>query len=321
MKAVIRIVSALALSTVVASCGRPTSEPGAPAPAAAEGQEPASAQSLVLSDEQREQAGIERQALQMATIADALTGPATVLGREVVAQSLAELTMTQASAEQSAAALKRIEGLRTTPGALGDDVLDTARRQASVDAAQRDLARRKLAAQFGDGALKLESRQWEALADGRLKLLRVVIPDGESAPRVPRSLRFVALDSAMAAPAWRSTAVWSAPAESGVPGLSLFAVVAAADLAEGARVLARWDAQGTVTGPVVPAAAVVMHGGELWCFIESTPGHYERKRVSADHPTADGYVQVTGYQAGESVVLRGAGLLLAREFGAAEGDP
>jgi hypothetical protein len=64
-----------------------------------------------------------------------------------------------------------------------------------------------------------------------------------------------------------------------------------------------------------------MHGGELWCFIESTPGHYERKRVSADHPTADGYAQVTGYQAGESVVLRGAGLLLAREFGAAEVAP
>jgi hypothetical protein len=69
MKAVIRIMSALALSTVVASCGRPTSEPVAPAPAAAEGQEPASAQSLVLSEEQREQAGIERHALQMATIA------------------------------------------------------------------------------------------------------------------------------------------------------------------------------------------------------------------------------------------------------------
>ena len=220
MKTMTRIMSVWALSGLMVSCesqgpdaATPTAEP-APAP------EHASPSAITLSTQERERAGIEVQPLKAEVAADVLTGQATVLGRDVFAQSLAELRMTEATAVQSTAALKRFDGLRSTPGAVGEDVLDNARRQASVDASQRELARRKLLAQFGDGAARLNATQWEALAEGRLKLLRIVVPEVTVSAEPPPSLSLVPLEGGDPKQRWQTKSVWPAPAESGVPGYS-----------------------------------------------------------------------------------------------------
>jgi len=321
MKTMTRIMSVWALSGLMVSCesqgpdaATPTAEP-APAP------EHASPSAITLSTQERERAGIEVQPLKAEVAADVLTGQATVLGRDVFAQSLAELRMTEATAVQSTAALKRFDGLRSTPGAVGEDVLDNARRQASVDASQRELARRKLLAQFGDGAARLNATQWEALAEGRLKLLRIVVPEVTVSAEPPPSLSLVPLEGGDPKQRWQTKSVWPAPAESGVPGSSFFAVVDARELAEGARVLAQWSKRSSLSGVLIPTAAAVMHDGHLWCFVGSASDAFVRRQVNDAHPTPNGYVQTDGYQAGELVVVRGAGLLLAREFGAVEDQP
>jgi hypothetical protein len=321
MKTMTRIMSVWALSGLMVSCGSHGPDAATSTAESARAPEHESPSAIKLSAQERERAGIEVKPLKAEVAADVLTGQAIVLGREMFAQSLAELHMTEATAVQSAATLKRFEGLRSTPGAVGEDVLENARRQAAVDASQRELARRKLLAQFGDGAARLNAAQWEALAEGRLKLLRIVIPEMTVSAEPTPSFWLVPFEGGNPKQRWQTKSVWPAPAESGVPGSSFFAVVDSRELAEGARVLAEWSRPGSLSGVLIPTAAVVMHDGHLWCFVGSASDAFVRRPVNDAHPTPNGYVQMDGYQAGDLVVVRGAGLLLAREFGAVEDQP
>ncbi|MCC7257896.1 MAG: hypothetical protein IT486_05960 [Gammaproteobacteria bacterium] len=314
MKRLRAILGACSVTLWLVSCGSRV-----PA-AVSEGQSGQSGPAA-LTPEQQLLAGIELRPLQAAPVSDVVTGQATVLGHDGVAQGVADIRTSEATAAQSAAALRRIEGLRNTPGALGEDALEIARRQAAVDGVQRDLARRRFDAQYGEGARRLIPAQWDALAEGRRKLLRIVMPEGSPLPTRFDPLRFAPLDGRVAHAPWRATAVWRGPSEGGIPGLSLLAVVDGTELAEGSRLLALMERRPAVTGVLVPQSAVVMHDGKLWCFVGAPHGQYTRRAVVTDHPTTAGYVQLEGFAAGEPVVVRGAGLLLAREFGTAEEEP
>ena len=89
----------------------------------------------------------------------------------------------------------------------------------------------------------------------------------------------------------------------------------------GERLIASVATGPEVSGSVVPSSAVVLSGGEAWCYVRSrttcsrggasiSDGHCRRatSRRRASTP-------------GEHVVVAGAGLLLAREIGGgAEAD-
>ena len=324
MKQFVRVLGACGLSICLAACG---ARGGASSPSTAESPESpgkppqADASAKTLSVEQQSLAGIELRPLAAARISNLVRGQATVLGHDTIAQAVADVRGTEATAAQSAAALKRIQGLQSTRGALGEDALEIARRQAAVDIAQRDLARRRTAAQFGAGSSRLSAAQWEALADGRLKLIRVVIPVDTPIPSDAKALRFVPLDGSRPESASRASMTWLAPAEGGIPGVSMLALVEGNGLAEGARMLAEIDQATAAIGVLLPQAAVVMHEGKLWCFVDTGAGEFTRRAVDERHPSAQGFVQEAGFKAGERVVVRGAGLLLAREFGTAEDAP
>lgn len=330
MRRFLRILGACCAGLWLASCGSRGAEGAGPSTSGIEAGAPASSNPEArakdpedgrLSAEQVALAGIEVQPLVPAPVTDVVTGQATVIGHDVIAQGIAEIRTTEATAAQSAAALKRIEGLRGTKGALGEDALEIARRQATVDRLQHSLARRRFDAQYGEGSHRMDAAHWNALAEGRIKLLRVVMPEGTLTPERPARLRFVSLYRRDARDTWRAMAMWRAPAEGGIPGVSLLAAVRAPDLAEGSRVLSQLERDTTATGVLVPGAAVVMHDGKLWCFIQVRSGQFERRLVAEDHATEAGFVQTGEFKAGESVVVRGAGILLAREFGTAEQEP
>ena len=89
----------------------------------------------------------------------------------------------------------------------------------------------------------------------------------------------------------------------------------------GERLIASVATGPEVSGSVVPSSAVVLSGGEAWCYIEESNDVLARRRVDLGRPVPQGYFQASGFTPGEHVVVAGAGLLLAREIGGgAEAD-
>ena len=253
------------------------------------------------------------------TLRDEVQGQAQVLSHEALAQLLADVAGAHSAVQQSSATLQRTLQLAPTAGALGADVLEQAQRQARADALQLQLAQRRLSAQFGGISAALNATQLDAIADGRNKLLHVVLP---TAPRSGTSigLRFVTLDNGGQPGGWRAVSQWPAPVADGVSGLSLYAVVTGGQLTEGSRLVALAETGSVGKAVRVPGAAVVVHDGESWCYVQTGEGQYQRRRVDTLHPQGDGYAVAEGLRVGDSVVVQGAGLLLAREFGQEAGE-
>jgi hypothetical protein len=117
-------------------------------------------------------------------------------------------------------------------------------------------------------------------------------------------------------------AFWSAPTgNSAMPGVSYFALIpSSAGLRVGDRARASAGTADATKGVLVPAAAIVLKGGAVWCFIEIAPGKYERRAVDLSRPAGEGYIVTNGLNAGDKAVVSGAALLLAREAVAEDTD-
>jgi hypothetical protein len=271
---------------------------------------------LVLKPEEVAKLGIETTLAMASTFTPEGAGYALVIGRETLAQGVAEVATADAASRQSRAALGRLQGLAGTPGALPTETLETAQRQASADAVALSLAQRKLSVTIGDNpAWKsgVSEPTLNALASGRLKLIRVTFPLGVVSGGAPHTLRLARLDPASAAQGWTTREVWNAPADATVPGRSFFALLNSNDVGEGERLQA-WAPVGTATpGVLVPAAAVVISEGQYWCYIQRAPGHFERVEVDASRSVAEGYQVTERVAAGDAIVTAAAALLLARE--------
>lgn len=274
-------------------------------------------QGVQLKPEQIEHLGIAVRSAQAATVVPEVQGYGVVVSHDGIALAVAEVATASASERQSRAALERARHLAGTDGALSADVLESAEHQAAVDAAGLALAQRRLSATLGaqdpwsGGG---HEQELNALAAGQLQLVRATFPLGSWGGAVPASLRIAHLDPDPLAPSWRSTRLWSAPADASVPGRSFFALLAGARFSEGERVQVWAPAGAAVSGVLVPAAAIVINGGSYWCYVQKDDGAFLRVAVDTSLPTQGGYVVTAGVAAGERIVTAAAGLLLAREL-------
>ena len=190
-----------------------------------------------------------------------------------------------------------------------------AQRQAGTDEAALALAVRKASALLG------ERPPWAAqggelldkLASGHAKLVRVTFPLGAAPGATPRRLRLSRMDGPTAAEQWTVQTVWDAPADPAVPGRSYFAALEQNPPAEGERLLAYAPLGASEAGVLIPAAAVVLSDGKYWCYTEDKPGTYVREAVDIGQPSGEGYFVKDGLKPGDRVVVKAAGLLLARE--------
>jgi hypothetical protein len=274
-----------------------------------------------LSDEQLSLMGLKTEAITATTVQEQLQGQAQVMSHDLLAQLLADIAVAEAAASQSSVALQRVQSLAPTPGTLGADVLEQALRQSRVDAVQLQLTQRKLSAEFGVLPWRAGDKQLEALASGRNKLLQVLLPGALPAGKAVSGLQFVSLDATSADRGLRALQHWAAPVSGGSIGISLYAVVEGSALAEGAHLVALVDAGRQVAGLELPASAVVVHEGESWCYVQTAPGQFQRRKVDTSHPHQKGYALLAGFTVGEQVVTQGAGLLLSREFGQEAVEP
>lgn len=290
------------------------------APLAAADDQPAgeaSAAGIELKADEIERMGIVTTAAKPIMHIPQASGFGTVIAHETIAQAVADLATAAAIERQSRSALARAQKLAGTPGAMPVESLETAERQAQVDQAGLLLAQRRLSTALGQNPPwkdQAASPQLAALAAGSAKLVRVTFPLGTLGTSIPATLRLTRINATPGAKSWESRSVWSAPADSSIPGRSFFALLKADEVGEGERLLA-WAPVGTAeSGVEIPAAAAVINGGKYWFYVEEKPSEFVRTELDTSMPTAAGYFVKSGVSAGDRIVTSAAGQLLAREL-------
>jgi multidrug efflux system membrane fusion protein len=68
------------------------------------------------------------------------------------------------------------------------------------------------------------------------------------------------------------------------------------------------------SGIVIPQAAVVRTGGKAYVYLQTGPSKFERRQVSLDQPTAEGYIVTSAFAVGDRIVTIGAQSVLSEEF-------
>jgi hypothetical protein len=300
------------LVALLAACGQGSSEDDS----AAVGHEQPEL-GVALDADQRDKLGVEIGAAQSATFAPSVEGPARVADAQLVIGAMAELGQAEADVRTSQAALKRARDLFNNDAAVSAETLEAAERQAAADEARLRVARARATLSFGASAPWLDAARREtllaALSAGSTLLVSASFPSGlaDMSPSVLSVRR-----AGAAAESFSATEVWAGPADAGVPGPTLLALLpVAADLSVGERLTASVAAGAPLAGVVVPLSAVVLAGGEPWCYVQTEDELFVRRRVDLGRPLPLGYFQAQGYAAGEPIVVAGAGLLLARETG------
>jgi multidrug efflux system membrane fusion protein len=67
-------------------------------------------------------------------------------------------------------------------------------------------------------------------------------------------------------------------------------------------------------GVLIPRSAVIEQGGKSWVYVQTGAEQFARRAVSLDIPLLQGFVQTSGFSAGDRVVIVGAQSLLSEEF-------
>lgn len=169
-------------------------------------------------------------------------------------------------------------------------------------------------AQFGDvlaHAVAAPGSEWlTRLQSGRTSLLRITLPStlGSGAPerltlRTPDGESIAAnklspspiVDPSVQGTPWLYAAPRALPA-----GMHTLAVAAAPQTSAPA-----W---------LIPTDAIVWYGGQTWAYVRTAPDRFARRLVQSASEDDAGVAVTAGFRAGDSIVTRGAQLLLSEEL-------
>jgi len=246
-----------------------------------------------------------------------LEGVATILNPDPLLQLDADIRSANVAADFSRGQLERFNQSTL----LSRQMVETAKRQAGIDASQLKLLQARLQQTWGDEApfLSTDTRQKliAEISSGTRAIVRFDFPD--LAAGQPRNVRVIPLRGG---PETRVETLWPAPTGNlAMPGVSYFGLIPAGPgLKAGDRARLIADNPDARTGVVIPNAAIVVFGSQSWCYVETGAKKYERKPVSLDLPVDGGYLVRTGFEPGTRVVVHGASVLLSREAQLGEGD-
>ena len=302
-----------ALTVLVTLCGCEKSS----VPEAAK--EEAGAPGVTLTADEVQSLGITTVAAKAVQYRQQVTGYGVVAAQDTIAVTDAEFLTAQAAAMQSQAAAARAQSLASgEDAAVSREVAETAQSKAAADQAALTLASRKTEAAFGRGAPWRDSASRQAvmarLTSGKTVLVRVNLPAGAIGNSLPAALHISRLGND--ARSWSATTIWDAPADTTVPGRSLYALVDGSDLAQNEHVTVSVPVGAAVEGVLVPATALVYGESEAWAYAQAAPRNFVRTKLDIARPMVEGYFVPggNGIAAGQQIVVTGTGLLLAREI-------
>ncbi len=309
--------------SLLAACGK-----GADAPAdkSSTASDEAEAIGIELDADQQAKLGVTIAPLAATEYQDEITGQGAVVDVQSIAQAIADLTTAEAAATASSAALERAQGLYKADTAISREALEAAKRQAVSDQANLALARTKASIAFGPGAPWLKANRageiMKRLASGTAVVFHAAFPSGLDGTE-PSALTIRKIGGALDGPSWTTADVWAGPADSTVPGPNLFGYVEnAKGLSSGDHVTAAIAAGAKQAGVIIPNSAIVIAGGQAWCYAVMDGNRFVREPIDLGHPASGGYFEpsgaANGFKPGGKVVIAGAGLLLARETGGGE---
>ncbi len=245
----------------------------------------------------------------------------TVVDPQPLFQRLSDLEVATAALDASDAALRRAGMLFADNGNASAQELEGARSQQRQDATRVALLKRQLLTEWGGpfGGADAASIA-EALAKGSTALLRIEL-------QTPTAAFFEPVAASFELPGTDKVVVlnkpWSAPSANPLrPGPAYFALAPAAGvLRPGVRGNVKLTRNSVALGGVtVPVAAVVYADSAAWVYVARAAGRYDRVAVDLSRPQGDGYFTDKDLKAGDQVVVKGAGLLLAEELGTEDSE-
>lgn len=263
--------------------------------------------------------GLQTAPLAPASYTPRVHGYGVVMDLTQLAQVDSGLITAQAAVRQSHADVERYRALFAQGGAISRQTLDTAEKQAATDEAGLLLAERNAYVQFGQRAPWLGAHADKAilqqLTSGKAVLVKATFPLDALGATQPREIAVRHLSAQQDQQGWNSKIIWSAPADPTIPGQSFFALIDGSDLQPGEHALVSSPTGAAMQGVAIPASAVLISEGKPWCYLQIASGEFRRLQIDITRPLPGGYF-IAGNPGG-SVVVRGTGLLLARELGAA----
>jgi hypothetical protein len=298
----------MAALLLLCACGKPAAEKTAGP------EKPEAEAGVSLKPEEIKSLGIATQPAQAASYRAAVSGYGVVVALDSFAQLDADVMTAQAAAAQSQAAANRARSLATgEEAAVSREVVETASAKAEADRAALMLARRKAEASLGRGAPALSSLR-DQLASGKGVLVRATFPLGALGNEMPRQIRVTRLGAERQS--WSARTVWEAPADPAFPGRGYYVLVDASDLAQNEHVTVEVPVGAAMAGVTVPADALVYGQNQAWAYVQKEPGKFERAAIDPAKALAGGYFlpEAGGVRPGQPMVVKGAGLLLAREL-------
>ena len=308
MKGFSQFAPALLLLALVA-CGKDDAADKKPAAEKAETETGVS-----LKAEEIKSLGITTQPAQAASYRAAVSGYGVVVALDSFAQLDADVMSAQAAAAQSQAAAVRARSLATgEEAAVSREVVETANAKAEADQAALMLARRKAEASLGRGAPSLATVR-ARLASGASVLVRATFPLGALGSEMPRQLQVTRLGAARQG--WTARTIWEAPADPAFPGRGFYVLVDGSDLAQNEHVTVEVPVGAAAAGVMVPTEALVYGQNQAWAYVQQEPGKFQRVGIDPAKTMAGGYFlpEASGVKPGQAMVIKGAGLLLAREL-------
>ncbi len=248
-----------------------------------------------------------------------LTGLAEERG--AITAALGRIEKARAALSASSAELARLQALyadgrnaseKALQGADARKRTDEAELQAAEGAvdAQRAVARQRWGEALAE-MLERGSPQLEALLHQKQRLLEVTLASG-SALLDPGTA--VTIESE-GGPIVEGRVVSGAPkADPMIQGPAVLCTAPAVNgLLPGMSLVVRVPAGPSVSGVIVPAAAIVWWKGRAWVYVERGAGAFLRTEVPTDQRVPQGWFVASGLAAGTRIVFRGAQALLSEE--------
>lgn len=265
--------------------------------------------------------GVATAPLAAALLSPDESGLGTVVDPQPLFQRLSDLDVATAALDASAAALRRAERLFADNGNASEQEVESARSQQRQNAARVALLRRQLLSEWGGPLGGPDAAALaEALAKGSTALLRIEL-------QIPTTTFFEPVAASLVLPGTDRVVVlnkpWTAPSANPLrPGPAYFALAPAAGvLRPGLRGTVKLTRNAAALGGVsVPVAAVVYADSAAWVYVVRAGGRYDRVAMDLSRPQGDGYFTDKDLNAGDQVVVKGAGLLIAEELGTEDSE-
>jgi len=274
---------------------------------------------IVLTEDEFTHLGAKTERARAVSYIPEVHGYGTVLSTATFAQMDADIESGEAAVLQSQASLDRFRRLHRAANAVSLEALDAAQHQATSDSVQLSLADRKEASAFGtDAPWRGTPRNAELISkivSGANVIVQATFPLDTRFGAAPLSFSVEHLSEQHAAVNYTPGVIWRAPSDPTIPGQSYFTIIDSRDLEQGEHVVVYAPTGPAIYGARIPAEAVVIAAQQSWCYVMEAPLTFRRVAVDMSRPLDGGYFVTSGIKPDQPVLVRGTGLLLAREFG------